>query len=87
MKFAYDDFKSDINKKKHGIDFEEAQSLWNDSEAVTIQAKSDTEPRYAFISKIRGKYWVAFFTLRDEVVRLISVRRARNNEKRVYDES
>jgi len=87
MKFEYDDSKSTINKNKHGIDFEEAQSLWNDCEGITIQAKSDTGPRYAFISKLRGKYWVAFFTLRNDIVRLISVRRARSNEKRIYDES
>jgi uncharacterized DUF497 family protein len=87
MKFEYDSTKSRINKEKHGIDFEEAQSLWNDSEAVTIQAKSDTEVRYAFISTLHNKHWVAFYTLRADVIRLISVRRARTNEKRIYDES
>ena len=87
MKFEYDSVKSRINKEKHGIDFEEAQSLWNDSEAVSIQAKSDTEVRYAFISKLQKKHWVAFYTLRADVIRLISVRQARTKEKRIYDES
>ena len=87
MKFEYDSVKSRINKEKHGIDFEEAQSLWSDSEAVNIQAKSDTEVRYAFISMLQKKHWVAFYTLRADVVRLISVRRARKNEQRIYDES
>lgn len=87
MKFEYDSTKSRINKEKHGIDFEEAQSLWNDSEALTIQAKSDTEVRYAFISMLHRKHWVAFYTLRADVIRIISVRRARTNEKRIYDES
>jgi len=87
MKFEYDSAKSRINKEKHGIDFEEAQSLWNDSEALTIQAKSDTEVRYAFISTLHRKHWVAFYTLRADVIRIISVRRARTNEKRIYDES
>jgi uncharacterized DUF497 family protein len=79
--------KSRINKKKHGLDFEEAQALWNNSEAVNIQAKNDSEVRYAFISKHHEKYWVAFYTLRNDAIRLISVRRARANEQRIYDES
>lgn len=87
MKFEYDINKSHANKLKHGLDFEEAQKLWNDSEAINIQAKSDTEIRYAFISKLEGKCWIAFYTLRDDVIRLISVRRARENEERIYNES
>ena len=87
MKFEYDTNKSLTNKAKHGLDFEEAQTLWNDSEGVNIQAKSDTEVRYAFVSKLHAKYWIAFYTLRNDVIRLISVRRARDNEQRIYDES
>ncbi len=87
MKFEYDINKSRINKEKHGLDFEEAQALWNDSEAINIQAKSETETRYAFISRLYERYWVAFYTLRNDVIRLISVRRARPNEQRIYDES
>ena len=87
MKFEYDLNKSRINKDKHGIDFERAQLLWNDSEAVNVQAKSDSELRYAFISKLEEKCWVAFYTLRGDVIRLISVRRARTNEERIYNES
>jgi uncharacterized protein len=87
MKFEYDENKSLINKQKHGLDFEEAQALWNDSEAVNIRAKSDTEVRYAFISKLHEKYWIAFYTLRGDAIRLISVRRAREEEQRIYDES
>ncbi len=87
MKFEYDENKSLINKQKHGLDFEEAQALWNDSEAINIQAKSDTETRYAFISKLHEKYWIAFYTPRGDAIRLISVRRAREEEQRIYDES
>jgi hypothetical protein len=35
MDFEYDPNKSEANKAKHGIDFEEAQELWNDQEAAT----------------------------------------------------
>ncbi|MBN2768818.1 MAG: BrnT family toxin [Campylobacterales bacterium] len=87
MKFEYDENKNLINKQKHGLDFEEAQALWNDSEAINIRAKSDTEVRYAFISKLHEKYCIAFYTLRGDAIRLISVRRAREEEQRIYDES
>ena len=38
MKFEYDEKKSQINKEKHGIDFVEAQKLWQDEEALVIPA-------------------------------------------------
>ncbi|MDQ1339122.1 MAG: uncharacterized protein QG567_272 [Campylobacterota bacterium] len=88
MKFEYDYNKSCANKEKHEIDFEEAKELWSDSEAVSIQAKSDTELRFALIANLKEKIWIAFYTIRgSDIVRLISVRRARENEERIYNES
>jgi len=40
IKFEYDLNKSQANKQKHGIDFEEAQALWLDENRVQIQAKA-----------------------------------------------
>ena len=87
VKFEYDPAKSDTNFQKHGIDFEAAQYLWLDPNALQIQAKSDTEERYALIAGIQKIVWIAFYTYRKDVIRIISVRRARDNEKRIYDES
>ena len=87
MIFEYDPDKSASNLDKHGIDFEQAQLLWLDSNALEIQAKSDTENRFALIGRIDDKIWIAFYTYRGDNVRLISVRRTRDNEKRIYDES
>ena len=87
MKFEYDPIKSDANLYKHGIDFESAQYLWRDPNALQIQAKSDTEDRYALIASIDTITWTAFFTYRRDTIRIISVRRARDNEKRIYHES
>lgn len=87
MKFEYDPNKSDTNLAKHGIDFETAQSLWLDPNGLEIEAKSDTEKRYALIAAINEKIWIAFYTHRSDTVRLISVRRAREEEKRIYHES
>ena len=44
------------------------------------------ETRWALIAKIEGKTWTAIYTLRGETIRLISVRRARVKEVRLYEE-
>jgi uncharacterized protein len=85
MRFEYDPDKSAANRLKHGIDFEEAQALWDDESAIELDARSTSEPRSVLIGMIDGKAWCAVFTLRGEAVRLISVRRARKEESRLYD--
>ena len=86
MKFEYDDTKSKINKEKHGIDFVEAQNLWQNADALIVPARIiEDEVRYALISLFRNKCFVAIFTLRDEVYRIISVRRCRKNEEKSYE--
>ena len=87
MEFEYDENKSKINKEKHGIDFKEAQNLWLDDNGIEIEAKSDDEKRFALIAKYLKKIWSAFFTYRKNSIRIISVRRAREKEKRIYNES
>jgi hypothetical protein len=82
--FEYDPDKSSSNLHKHGIDFERAQLLWGDPNALEIRAKSDSESRYALIGKIEEKIWIAFYVYRGDSGRLISVRRTRENEKRIY---
>ena len=85
MKFEYDDAKSAENKGKHGIDFEEAQALWEDSALVEIPARTGEEPRWLLIGVIGQKHWSAVVTRRDENIRLISVRRSRREEIRIYE--
>lgn len=87
MEFEYDPQKSESNQIKHGIDFEEAEHLWDDVNRLQIEAKSETEPRFALIALYGDKLWTAFFTTREERIRIISVRRARNGEGRLYYES
>ncbi len=87
MGFEYDEGKSASNKSKHGIDFDEAQQLWQDPDRVEIPARTDDEPRSVVIGKIGGKHWSAVITQRGENVRLISVRRSRENEVQIYESS
>lgn len=87
MEFEYDLSESPSNKKKHGIDFEEAKTLWEDEDRIQFPAKSDTEERHVILAKKDDKIWAAFFTMRGYVTRIISVRRARENEERIYYDS
>jgi len=85
MLFEFDSRKSNSNLKKHGIDFVEAQLLWLDPDLVEIPAKTIDESRYLMIGKILGKHWSAIITYRDENIRIISVRRARDEEIEIYE--
>jgi uncharacterized DUF497 family protein len=85
MLFQYDLNKSKSNKEKHGIDFVEAQQLWKDSDGIGFPAKSDDEPRFALLAKLDDKLWVAFYTIRQQEIRIISVRRARKGEMKIYE--
>jgi uncharacterized DUF497 family protein len=87
VEFKYDPTKSQTNKEKHGMDFDEAQVLWLDEDRVEFPARSDTEERHALLAKKDGKIWVAFYTMREAAIRIISVRRARENEERTYHDS
>lgn len=83
--FEYDDKKSQANLLKHGIDFIDAQAPWNDPMLLEVPAKTNDEPRYLMIGLINGKHWSAVITYRGSNVRLISVRRSRNEEVVFYE--
>jgi uncharacterized DUF497 family protein len=86
MKFEYDPNKSAANKAKHGIDFEEAQDIWKDHRAVTIDLPERAEPRSMTIGLIQKRTWVAIVTCRNDNIRIISARRARDKEVMIYEE-
>lgn len=84
MNFEFDRAKSEANLKKHGIDFIGAQALWSDPDRLEIAARSLDEPRTQVIGRIGDAVWSAFVTMRGDRVRIISVRRARDEEKAAY---
>lgn len=84
MVFEFDENKSEKNKEKHGIDFIEAQKLWDDPFRLEIPAKTIDESRFLVIGTIENHCWSAIFTYRSGKIRIISVRRSRDNEKKLY---
>lgn len=85
MQFEFDLEKSAANRIKHGIDFEEAQGLWNDAELLEIPAKTTDGPRFLVIGRIGEKHWTGIITYRIDNIRIISVRRARDEEIELYE--
>jgi uncharacterized DUF497 family protein len=83
--FEFDPEKSQSNESKHGINFTSAQALWQDEDRVTFPATSETEERFALLAYYDGKVWAAFYTMREDRIRIISVRRARTKEQEVYE--
>jgi len=84
MRFEFDKEKSMSNKSKHGIDFYQAQKLWEDPDRITVPARTTGEKRFVIIAMISEEYWSAIYTLRGEIIRIISVRKSRQNEKNIY---
>jgi hypothetical protein len=83
--FEFDENKIQTNLSKHGIDFVEAQLLWLDPDLLEIPANTTDEPRYLMIGRIESRHWSAVVTYRDENIRIISVRRCRDEEIRLYE--
>ena len=82
--FSWDPKKARANLKKHGINFVTAQALWSDPDRLEITARSLDEPRIQVIGRIGNLVWSAFITMRRDRMRIISVRRARDEEKAAY---
>jgi uncharacterized protein len=86
VEFEYDPGKSQSNKTKHGLDFEEAKQIWEDIDRleVTVSRSVEGEERNLMIGRISDKIWTAVFTRRGRAIRLISVRRAHKKEEKNY---
>ena len=87
MEFEYDPVKSEVNKQKHGIDFERAKKLWRDANRAEFVARFSDEPRLGLIAGLDDQLWTSIYTLRGDRARIISVRRARENEEAIYNDS
>jgi len=86
MNFEYDINKSNSNKEKHGIDFEEAKKLWTDPYAFEIPSlSSKDEDRFLVLGQIDLKNYTAIITYRGTNIRIISVRRSRTKEVKLYE--
>ena len=90
IRFEWDEAKNRSNKKKHGIDFETAQLIFDDPHCISfVERVSDGEERWHAIGSIENIIViVVVHTYReevsDEVIRIISARRATRHERKLY---
>lgn len=85
IEFEFDNHKSVSNRIKHGIDFIQAQTIWSDPDVLEVSTKIKDESRYLVIGLKDSKHWSAIITYRGEKIRIISVRRSRLEEVKLYE--
>ncbi|WP_341882433.1 BrnT family toxin [Synechococcus sp. UW140] len=73
-------------RRSLSINFVDAQALWNDPDLLEIPARTTGEPRFLVIAQIHSKHWSAVITHRSQAIRLISVRRSRLEEIKLYEQ-
>jgi len=91
LTFAWDERKSRENERKHGVSFEEAQSVFFDDDALEFfdPDHSDEEDRFLLLgrsSRLRVLLICHCLRQSDQVIRIISARRATQKERSVYKE-
>ncbi len=90
IRFEWDEAKNRSNTKKHGIDFETAQLVFDDPHCISfVERVSDGEERWHAIGSVEDIIViVVVHTYReeasDEVIRIISARRATRHERELY---
>jgi hypothetical protein len=89
LSFEWDEYKNQTNQKKHGISFEEAETVFYDENAIQFwdDDHSETEDRFLLLgrsSKMRILLIVHCFQEQESVIRIISVRKATSKETQQY---
>lgn len=85
MKFEFDPKKNEQNHKKHGIDFEKTQKLWDVTHVIILAKNVSGENRQVILGTLDGKIHAAVFTVRDEATRIISCHRADKKLEKIYE--
>ena len=90
MKFAWDNRKAESNQRKHGVSFEEAQSVFEDCDALRIYDPDHSEDEDRFLllglSSLLNMLVVCHcYRENDDLIRIISARKATKKETSAYD--
>lgn len=87
MTFDWDQSKNVANIEKHGIGFADAEELFRNPMVVRADLRrAYGERRYMGLGLVRGRVLAIAFTIRGDVIRIISMRRANRRESRRYEE-
>jgi uncharacterized DUF497 family protein len=85
--FEWDRRKAESNLRKHGVDFADAATIFDEEYAVTMSDASSGEERFVALgTDALGRLLVVVYTWRGDRIRLISARQATRSERRIYEE-
>lgn len=86
--FEWDDDKAELNLRNHGVDFQEARTVFEDSFAITVadDLHSEDELRSNTIGfSLLSRVLLVVHAVRQERIRLISARKATPSERSQYE--
>lgn len=82
--FEWDEEKRRFALQKHGLDFLEAVEIF-ETDHLCLPGRSDIEIREIAVGYVNENYLAVVFTMRGEATRIITVRKARRDEREAYD--
>jgi uncharacterized DUF497 family protein len=90
LRFEWDEAKNTENKRRHGVSFEEAQSVFYDDRALMIRDPDHDDPEERFLllgmsDALRTLLVCHCYRERDGVIRIISARKAARTERAEYE--
>ena len=86
MSFEWGPKKAEANRKKHGVGFADAVIVLEDPRAITDDDPDHEEARYITIGMdASGRILVVVYTWREDVIRIVSARKATNHERKQYE--
>jgi uncharacterized DUF497 family protein len=87
MEFEWDPAKAAVNRRKHGVSFEEAETIFQPAEPAIFDDDSHSEIELRFIAigfSERSRLLTVAFTRRGNAIRIISARRSSKSEVKLY---
>jgi len=88
LRFEWDETKADENKRKHRVSFQEAQTVFYDERGVLIEDEDEEDERFVLIglsASLRVLVVSHCYRAKDQVIRLISARKATPSERKDYE--
>jgi uncharacterized DUF497 family protein len=84
LRFQWDEAKREANIVKHGIDFVTATAIFDGRPVTHARSRRTDEERFLTVGKLEERLITVVWTWREDSIRLISARRARDQESRRY---
>lgn len=89
LRFEWDERKNTANQRKHGVSFEEAQTVFYDDRALLLEDPDEAEDRFVLLGlslALRTLVVCHCYREKDDVLRIISARKANRSERAQYEQ-